>query len=274
MLVSEVNNLDNVFEDWLYAPLQKRQNHDKEFIYPTRVFGLPKTHELKHNNCHSTEHLDFLIWILGFFVGMRLTTTEAGFLDNTSIKKGKLVDFVISNKSLENAVSASEIFWNKHGKKGKITDRIKGIIHSLFIAQNPQSLEFERFLILYIVLDACFKCIKDIKNIKEKIEHFKRVHWMCEQLGIATPGWAKINGNESFLSKIRNDSIHEALYFNKPLGFAVHNREVDEKEYSKNLTLEMEALVCRIIVWLIIGYNPYVKTPVNTRNMFSLEIDE
>ena len=69
--------------------------------YAARIFGLPKTHSITHAAPDSVDHVEFHVWGLSFFTGMRLTTTEAGFVDATPIKPGKLVDFVLLNR-LEN----------------------------------------------------------------------------------------------------------------------------------------------------------------------------
>ena len=50
------------------------------------------------------------------------------------------------------------------------------------------------------------------------------------------------------MSALRNDALHEALFMNEPLGFAVLGGGIGE-----NITLEMEALVCRLLVALIDG---------------------
>lgn len=59
---------------------------------PGRVSGLPHAHLIEHATGACEDHLDFRIWALSFFVGRRLTPTEAGFLDTTPLKPGKLVD--------------------------------------------------------------------------------------------------------------------------------------------------------------------------------------
>ena len=56
---------------------------------------------------------------------------------------------------------------------------------------------------------------------------------------------------------------------NEPLGFAVHGGGAGD-----NITLEMEALVCRLLVALIGGTDvSYLATPVNTRQPHGLRLD-
>ena len=52
-----------------------------------------------------------------------------------------------------------------------------------------------------------------------------------------------------------------------PLGFAIHRSDT-----TQNLPLEMEALVCRLLVALIgAPTTDYVQTAVNTRQMHGLD---
>lgn len=280
--VVKINNNEQTYNGWLYAPQATSQafgistSEVIKFPYSHRVFGLPKTHKINHKNCNDLGHLDFLIWTLSFSIGMRLTTTEAGFLDNTPIQRGKLVDFCIFDRqksSLINAIQLSEIFWEKYRDNKKMTARITAIIHALFMAQNPRLLEYEKILMLYTAVDACYACLQEIRNEKAKT-HAERIHWICCQIQINTPDWGQIaddcNGSE--LSFVRNDAIHEALFFDKPLGFCIYGGNDLISKSSKNIALEMQGLVCRILVWILTGDNPYIQTPVNTRQIYDLNI--
>ncbi len=80
--------------------------------YSARVFGLPMTHVLEHQSADSDENVNFLIWCLGFLLGLRLTNTEAGFLDATPIKAGTLHDIVWFGKdSIPKALGFADQFW-------------------------------------------------------------------------------------------------------------------------------------------------------------------
>ncbi len=224
---------------------------------------------MTHNSADIVDHLDFLVWCFGFFTGMRLTTTEAGFLDATPIKPGKLTDFILSNCTLSDAISLSETFWQKHYQDNRKVKRIVGIIHTLFLAQYPINLEFERFTYLYNALDACFKLTKSVYEDKgSPSSHAKRIHWMCDIFEMETPDWALLNANETEISVVRNKTFHESLFFEEPLGFAIYD---DSK--NDNVLLEMEALICRLIIALL-GKPKcnYVKTPVNTRQIHGCDL--
>jgi hypothetical protein len=62
--------------------------------------------------------------------------------------------------------------------------------------------------------------------------------------------------------------MHEALFMNAPLGFALRGAGTGQ-----NLPLEMEAVICRLLVALIgAPMADYVRSPVTTRMMHGLNL--
>ena len=258
------SNCDNIDKDWFYAPYTGRKNFGSGEIerlpYPSRVFALPETHCLRHKNADSKEHLQFLIWCFSFFVGMRLTTTEAGFVDSTPLCPGALIEFLA--QPIDKAIDLSERFWqdNHTGKGVKI---VPAIIHALFLGQNPHGLDHEKFMFLYMALDACWRLFKVITPCSNRTPHARRFKalcacWrllgttpcsnqtpharrfgvLCDQYGIFSP----ICVND--ISRIRNDIVHEAMMFGSPLGFSLGD--------NINATfMEMRGLACRFLVALL-----------------------
>ena len=91
---------------------------------------------------------------------------------------------------------------------------------------------------------------------------------MCSLYGIPTPAWGKPGPSGSAeIAAIRNDALHEALFMNEPLGFALHGVGT-----SQNLPLEMRALICRLLVALIGGDAAYVQSSVTTRQRHALDL--
>lgn len=250
-----------VERDWVYSPLQRERDfmsgRVRELPYPSRVFRLPKTHVIKHEEATNNDHVDFHIWVLSFFVGMRLTTTEAGFVDATPIKPCKLIDFhlshgafYLSDKALSHVIRLAENFWTENRSKPRNAKRFIAAVHALFLGQYPQSLQFEKFIYLYMAIDACYALAEELKLPEGKRHsHDKRINWMCEELGIKLPEWGNPDSeSECKLSDIRNDTLHEALYEDAPLGFNINRGGA-----SGNLPLEMSNLICRLLVALIGG---------------------
>lgn len=270
--IADVEGSCGTYREWIYAPRQQELSfggnvHEKP--YSARVFGLPKTHTIEHAAADSNDHLVFHIWALSFFTGMRLTSTEAGFLDATPIKPGKLVDFVLLGKGLVDAVEISEAFWVRHRGSPAPSRLFAAAIHALFLGQNPQNLAFERFLLCYTAFDACFALAKHLFPSRTRVVHAERVDWMCKLFAMPVPDWADPNATAGpEIASVRNATVHEALFMGEPLGFATYGAGA-----SKNITLEMRALICRLLVALLgCGHAAYVGTPVNTRQRHGLNL--
>ena len=280
---------------WFYSPRQRchefMKNEIYEKPYPARVFRLPKTHKITHRNADSPDHLTFHIWSLSFFLHLRLTATEAGFVDATPVKKGRLFGFVFPTNRLPDSIERAEKFWVDNRGTPKQARRFAAVIHALFLAQYPPALQFERFLYLYAALDSCFAIATENNRPSKPIKHGKRVEWLCERFGMDVPTWAAYDksSDESLISRIRNDALHEALYMEEPFGFALYpgnlglNYEESpfyHEEFAsyikdigpRNLIMEFSNLICRFLVALIGGKGiDYVKSPVTDRQMVLLE---
>lgn len=271
--VADVESSEGVESDWIYAPLQQVRNFGgsvRDCPYPSRVFGLPKTHSIEHLSADSHDHLVFHVWALSFFTGTRLTTTEAGYLDATPLKSGTLVDFRPGKRSLEAAVSVAESFWQSNRSNPQAMALFAGAVHALFLGQNPLKLQFERFMLLYSAFDACFALAQLLRPVGgPRPSHAARVSWMCGLFGMPVPEWADPGApSGAVVAAIRNQTVHEALFMGEPLGFALHGVGTGQ-----NLTLEMEALICRLLVALIGGDDvDYVRSPIGTRQIFGLDL--
>ena len=274
-IVDGVRSSDRVHGGWIYAGLQQSgdllSGQVRERPYSARVFGLGKTHLFEHGSATGEEHVAFHLWALSFFLGMRLTATEAGYLDATPVVPGRLVDFVLSGRSVERAIELADAFWLANRGEPRNARRFAAAVHALFLGQNPQALQFEEFIYLYTAIDACYKLAESLRRPAGKFSHADRIDWMCNEFGIRTPTWAKTTGTGgggTEVSVLRNDALHEALYVGEPLGFALHGAAAGE-----NVTLEMTALVCRLLLALIGGQDSsYFTSPVDTRQPHGLDL--
>ena len=272
---NSVSSREEVHDGWIYAWVQQSYElYSREVRvrpYGAREFGLPKTHRLEHSSASDEEQVAFLLWALSFFLGLRLSWTEAGFLDATPIKPGKLVDFVLlRGQSVERANNLVETFWLASRSDPRNTRLFAAAVNALFLGQYPQALQFEKFIYLYTAIDACYKLTKSLRSPAQESSHASRIGWMCNGFGIQTPTWAQATdtGGGTEVSTLRNDALHEVLYADEPLGFSLHGTATGQ-----NLTLEMRALVCRLLVALIGGQDPsYLTSSVNTRQPFGLSL--
>lgn len=273
-LIESINAVTNNFgmlKDWIYPGAQEVITLGagvSKMPYSARVFGMPKTHTLHLYGRLEKKDIEFVVWILSFFLGMRLTTSEAGFLDSTSTKPNKLVDFVLHKSGPQAAIQVALNFI--HSNKGDTISlkRIAAIVHALFIAQNPQNLSFERFQYLYMSLDGCFASLWKAGD-KRKPTHSMRIKWMCDKFNIPVPPWA---GEQSLIASLRNESFHEAIFFGQPLGFSSLLDSPDHP-MPQNLTLQMEALICRLLIAILgVKDQAYITSPINSREMHALTI--
>jgi hypothetical protein len=257
--------------NWIYAPPQETRHFPSGVIttrpYRARVFGLPKTHRLTHSQAQDPAHLRFLCWCFGFFAGMRMSDTEAGFLDATPIKPGTAHDFLCSEDTLTLMLGHAERFWNAHSENPRIEAAMRGIIHSYFMSQTPTLLDFERFIYLYTALDGCHCVNALINGLPTNGSHKERIAKICDHFSIAVPKWV------DSVTPTRNATLHEGLFFNEPLGFQIFGGSDRAKNADQNLLLQMEALSSRLIVALLgMADNTYVRSPINTRQIHSLHL--
>lgn len=257
---------EGVDADWIYAPPQKVHHSDggchyiRTKPYASRIFSLPKTHELRCADADSSDHIAFLLWALSLFKGMRLTAIDRGFVDATPIRPGMLNDFALRDSSLIKAIELADKYWKAHQSAPEKVKLFGAAVHALFLSRNPQLLQFESFNFVYFALDCCFALIRSPLQLTGRIPHRERIMRMCEHFGMPIPEWARIVNRETRIANLRNNAIHEALFNDQPLGFSVYGAGTSE-----NITLEMQALTCRFLV-AILGAkeNKYFHTPVNT----------
>ena len=112
----------------------------------------------------------------------------------------------------------------------------------------------------------------DLRSSIEEAHHAARLYWTCKSFGLPTPKWATTgSSNSTEVSAARNPTLHEALFFEEPLGFAIYGGSKPSQQ--NNITLEMQALICRLLVALLGKPNcDYVTSPVNTRQIFGLDL--
>ena len=157
-IVDHSSTWEDVENGWIYASPKEVQDFltrkVHESPYSARVFGLPKTHVIEHEDATADDHLVFLVWALSFFLGMRLTTEKRGFLDATPLRKGVLVDFTLVGQSLIRALELADSFWTDRPVETRDAKRFEAAVHALFLGQYPQALQFERFIYVYTAIDA------------------------------------------------------------------------------------------------------------------------
>ncbi len=255
-VVSDISSHPDLRNRWIYP------NHGGKVPFSPnafRLFGMPRTHAIEHQS-DDVGRLKFLLWVLSFFYGIRLSSEAAAFIDGASTEKGMLVDFVPLG-GVEQKVLLAEAFWASNASNPKQSKRFSAAVHALFMAAGRQLLQFEQFVYLYAALDACFAMMWHAQKPSQGIpNHAERTAWMCRKVGTPVPVWASgpmKTGTE--ISDLRNDTLHEALFAGEPLGFAL-----EAGSANRNLPLEMGNLVCRLLAAIIgVSDKEYVSMPTD-----------
>ena len=269
--IKDVTESGRVEHGWYYSPPAAVKDIMSGVMrtlpYNGRVFRMPKTHALYHATSTDPEHLSFLVWVLGFVLGIRLSETEAGFLDATPIDPGTLHDIVWLSESESRALAIADTFWRLNSSNSRIPKGVAGIIHSLFLSQMPTLLDFEKFTYLYIALDGCHFVWSAMNGQRPTIvRHSDRIANLCSAFQCTIPDWA--DAKTGTVASYRNETLHEGLFFDEPLGFRIYrdSSSVSESASQRNVLLEMKYLVCRLLCGLV-GFNDYgyIRSAINTR---------
>jgi hypothetical protein len=267
-------------KDWYYAPLERVQclgGEIKTLPYPSRVFRLPKTHALDCASPQGEDHLRFLIQCFGFFVGMRMSDSEAGFLDAMPVKPGIITDMVWFGDSQMRGVGFADHFWRTHSHNPRIAAAVRGVIHNYFLSQTPTLLHFERFIYLYVALEGCHvvhALIQRHDSRKVTRTHAERIANLCAAFGMATPKWADHAAlGPPAVVRYRNETLHEGLFFNEPFGFQIFGGNTNRKVDDDGVLLEMANLVCRLLLALLGMHKcDYVTSPIGSRQMHGVKV--
>jgi hypothetical protein len=273
--VAAVTSAPCIVGDWIYPGPRETHVFGTNSInilpYPSRVFGLPKTHTLSHQT-DDPKRLRFLIWCFGFFVGMRMSDQEAGFLDATPIKQGVSNDIVWSGNSIMIALGIADEFFTSHAAVPKIELAVRAAIHSYLASDAPTLLDYEKFIHLYTAIDACYAAHGLITGqAKNRATHSERIAYLCKMLGLQVPWWA--HSSNSLVADQRNKTLHEGLFFGEPWGFSIWGGNLQNDPEQQMLLLQLQKLTCRILIALLgVQDREYITSPVSDRQRHGIRL--
>jgi len=266
-----------VHDRWCYAPVQRSRDFFTGQIsmrpYRARVFGLPKTHRIAHAGNEDPARLRFVMHCFGFFEGMRMDDTGAGFLDATPIEPGILTDFRILGDDLGRAMQFADQFWARYAARPEIATTLLGVFQSLSLSHAQQALAFEEYLYACIALEGTFAVGRATLGVNGQGLR-QRITNLCAQFEIPIPRW--LSGEMTVkVAGIRNDLVHEGLFVESPLGFAsLHDVEVppSERYATRSVPFAMRNLVCRLVMALL-GMLPMQYLASNTYETGTFRIE-
>ena len=115
---------------------------------------------------------------------------------------------------------------------------------------------YEVFNAQYMVLDACWAIHAKLARLPPNTgTHTTRVERLAAKYGVQLPEWAVIHGKESYLSQLRNDLVHEALWEKEPIGLS------HPKEYA-SIHTDLYRLNSRLIIALLGDESEYIHFPI------------
>lgn len=241
---------------WCYSPSKEN-----------KIFGQPTNCTMSGVN--SKEHGQFMVQCLSFLYGQKLFTRKYEYVDSVRLKRD-CWGLLISNKSIEKGLMYCNELWGNitHNKAqeqiSRLRKRIFGIIHLLFMSTSKKALQFERFMYIYIAIDACFKHLVEtgeIKNTKNHIPHRERIKNISAITGVKFSQTI----TEQFFYSTRNDIFHEGIYLDEPLGYRATG-------VKKNLSFAQNFLVQVIFFVLGIKATGFLET-VDSLNMTCVTIE-
>ena len=214
-------------DGWFYPPLKTTQSTSgqasNEVLVYAETFSLPPTHRIEitpQSDANLAELSNFLVILLGLLDGLQLQPEGWNHFYRTPIEIGKLVDFISTNKTKERVLTLGYRFWTDH-RHSRVSKLMFGALHwHLFGAsyQHP----FERFAVEYTVLDTIWNIHCELSHVASKNRvHARRPIEICDQYDIAKPSWLSLSSkNQTVLSSLRNDFVHEGLWGGEAIGFA------------------------------------------------------
>ena len=269
-IVADMETSDGIENDWIYAPPQEVRATGgmvRTLPYPSRVFGLPKTHTIEHASAEGEDQLTFHLWALSLFTGMRLTPTEAGFIDATPIRP-QAGGFHVVEKQLGDRCGARRCVLGGQPRRATTRSAVRRGCACVVSARTPAYSSSSRHASLHRV-----RCLLRLGEVDASAKGARHPCRACDldvpsvwhaHAGMGRPRGSRRRSGREF----EDATLHEALFVGEPLGFALHGVGTSE-----NLTLEMEALICRFLVALVGGdYADYVRSPVNTRQRHGLDL--
>lgn len=254
----------NVSNGWIYGPeveLNKNLMEQKKFklrgpIKCGNYHGLKSTHEIIMST-PDDEHLRFLILAYGFLQGIYLIPEGNLYFNRTAYERGKLNGLLLSGGDYVNGMEQINHFYLNANPKDR--KQIFAILHWFLIGQSHE-FSWEIFDSQYKVLDGIYK----LSNVTARFHALRPVK-LAEKYGITVPSWAVLrqSRNESTLSILRNELVHEAKYAGEPIGYA-HPED--------NYTLEFVAFNTKLICAILGLKTPYLNMSPDSREFCGWDI--
>jgi len=233
--------------------ISEHPTHDAWFEMPPSSirFELPSTHYLEVDSNTITDDLAILlISVLGFLQGLNLKPYGVGHLHRTPRQSRTLVEFSPSLDEVENVLRTVLIFYANHGSKPDVMSLMNAALHWYMTSQSYDH-HFEQFAWQYTVLDNLHKLASKIdrKFSDGRIAALARYYGVNLHIAFSDPDIPQ--KNTKALTDCRNKLIHEALWCNQPIGYAVSQTSYailrSLRRFNSQLILASLGVKCRFL---------------------------
>jgi hypothetical protein len=196
---------------------------------PATRFELPPTHLLiTPGRAYDAQYGEFIVLMLGFMYGLRLTVRGTGHLHPTPLREHSLVNFVPKRAEVLACLGKATVFWDS--QRTDLRQLLFGAIHWYLVAQSHNH-QHERFAWAYTVLDNLHRVAWRTSPAYRALVpselggHGTRPSALAQVYGTPLPsafaGSAGAPGTAAGLVALRNQLIHEARWQGQPIGYAV-----------------------------------------------------
>jgi hypothetical protein len=262
--VAEVIGYEESSEEWTYAPYEISSGIGKTHKKSNEIFSLPCTHAIQAKNNFDDDFMKYMIIMFGFCKGLRLVPEGWQYFYKAPLKVGALVDFFCTKNETVTFLECCARFWQNHSQSGT-NKTFQGIVHSFLLSQSYNHL-YEKFILQYMVTDACYHLLDGGIKITNTKGHCGRVECLKVKFGLDLPQWAVVckNGtkNTSTITEIRNRLIHEGLWGGEAIGFCPTPNE-------RNIVRELICFNARLISAMLGYVGEYSKSSCQTRQTLS-----
>lgn len=246
---------------WLYPPLLPvvGARGATPPCMPAQVFALPPTHLISlSGSMDGPEAADFIIALIGFLDGVRLTREGWTHFLKVPLELGILGDLSCTSSEITSVLSVATATW-LHASP-EVRQRLFGAIHWLTFSALYEH-DFERFAGSYIALDTLYWIHRQRGSRNDP--HAARPSILAAHFGVPLPPWGVVSGGTCELALLRNALVHEGRYAGAPIGFA---------HPSENIAGELESFVRRLIIALLGIQCGYVRSSCTTRQVHGLDL--
>lgn len=250
-MVAEVVHGAVISRDWIYPPAV---DINPLMHSPTIVFLTPSTHYLQIDaNVDHPGLSDFLILVLGFFLGLKLTPAGLGHMQRMARRRGLLVDFTDSGRDLEHAMRRAMLFFSSHRNDHEVLALTEAAFH-WFLSSQSYNHAFEVFAWQYTVLDNVHRLTEILVPSYAALGggHAQRPVNLANQFRSPLPvnfvDPSRSMPNAAALARVRNELVHEARWLGQPLGFSANSDTwellVQLKYFNSQLLLGLLGIEC------------------------------